>query len=165
MLENIGNGTGRSSKTADERPLFAPLDAYASGMLDVGPPHRLYWEQSGNPKGLPVVFLHGGPGAGTAPAYRRFFDPESYRIILFDQRGAGRAGAARAARRGGFVYRAGDLGLPWAGRAANALAQHAAAGGENRPKLTGGMRKKPRRLVAHRGIVLAITLKSCYKPQ
>ncbi len=91
MLENIGNGTGRSSKTADERPLFAPLDAYASGMLDVGPPHRLYWEQSGNPKGLPVVFLHGGPGAGTAPAYRRFFDPESYRIILFDQRGAGRS--------------------------------------------------------------------------
>ncbi len=67
------------------------MDAYASGVLDVGPPHRLYWEQSGNPKGLPVVFLHGGPGAGTAPAYRRFFDPESYRIILFDQRGAGRS--------------------------------------------------------------------------
>jgi proline iminopeptidase len=60
-------------------------------MLDVDPPHRLYWEQSGNPKGLPVVFLHGGPGAGTAPAYRRFFDPEAYRIILFDQRGAGRS--------------------------------------------------------------------------
>ncbi len=60
-------------------------------MLDVGPPHRLYWEQSGNPKGLPVVFLHGGPGAGTAPAYRRFFDPEQFRIIMFDQRGAGRS--------------------------------------------------------------------------
>ncbi len=60
-------------------------------MLDVGAPHRLYWEQSGNPKGVPVVFLHGGPGAGTAPAYRRFFDPERYRIILFDQRGAGRS--------------------------------------------------------------------------
>ena len=60
-------------------------------MLDVGPPHRMYWEESGNPKGVPVVFLHGGPGAGTAPAYRRFFDPECYRIVLFDQRGAGRS--------------------------------------------------------------------------
>jgi len=60
-------------------------------MLDVGTPHRMYWEQSGNPKGLPVVFLHGGPGAGTAPAYRRFFDPVQYRIILFDQRGSGRS--------------------------------------------------------------------------
>jgi proline iminopeptidase len=60
-------------------------------MLDVGPPHRLYWEQSGNPAGVPVIFLHGGPGAGTAPAYRRFFDPNHYRIVLFDQRGAGRS--------------------------------------------------------------------------
>jgi len=89
-LENIPGGT-RSPNKADERPLFAPLDAYASGMLDVGGKHRLYWEQSGNPAGVPVVFLHGGPGAGTAPAYRRFFDPESYRIVLFDQRGAGRS--------------------------------------------------------------------------
>ena len=91
-LENIGTGSGRpTAKGADDRPLFAPLDAYATGMLDVGTPHSLYWEQSGNPKGVPVVFLHGGPGAGTAPAYRRFFDPDSYRIILFDQRGAGRS--------------------------------------------------------------------------
>lgn len=60
-------------------------------MLDVGPPHRIYWEQSGNSWGLPVVFLHGGPGAGVAPAYRRFFDPAHYRIILFDQRGAGQS--------------------------------------------------------------------------
>ena len=71
--------------------MFPPLDSYASGMLDVGPPHRIYWEQSGNPKGTPIVFLHGGPGAGTAPAYRRFFDPARYRIVLFDQRGAGRS--------------------------------------------------------------------------
>lgn len=89
-LENTGM-SARSAAKADERPLFPPLDAYATGMLDVGPPHRLYWEESGNPKGVPVVFLHGGPGAGTAPAYRRFFDPDSYRIILFDQRGAGRS--------------------------------------------------------------------------
>jgi proline iminopeptidase len=60
-------------------------------MLDVGGGHRLYWEQSGNPNGAPLIFLHGGPGAGTAPAYRRFFDPAHYRIILFDQRGAGRS--------------------------------------------------------------------------
>ena len=60
-------------------------------MLDVGGSHQLYWEQSGNAKGVPVVFLHGGPGAGVAPAYRRFFDPAAYRIVLFDQRGAGRS--------------------------------------------------------------------------
>jgi proline iminopeptidase len=90
-LENITPSGTRTSGKADERPLFPPIDAYASGMIDVGAPHRLYWEQSGNPKGVPVIFLHGGPGAGTAPAYRRFFDPECYRIILFDQRGAGRS--------------------------------------------------------------------------
>ena len=60
-------------------------------MLDVDAPHRIYWEQSGNAKGVPVVFLHGGPGAGTAPAYRRFFDGAAYRIVLFDQRGSGRS--------------------------------------------------------------------------
>lgn len=60
-------------------------------MLKVSGGHTLYWEQSGNPKGVPVIFLHGGPGAGTAPAYRRFFDPAHYRIVLFDQRGAGRS--------------------------------------------------------------------------
>src|SRR5262249_20458381 len=51
----------------------------------------LYWEQSGNPRGVPVLFLHGGPGAGATPTHRRFFDPLSYRIIIFDQRGAGRS--------------------------------------------------------------------------
>jgi proline iminopeptidase len=79
------------ARVADEQPLFPPLEPYASGSLDVGAPHRIYWEQSGNPNGVPVVFLHGGPGAGTAPAYRRFFDPAHYRIVLFDQRGAGRS--------------------------------------------------------------------------
>lgn len=53
--------------------------------------HQLYWEESGNVAGVPVVFLHGGPGAGTAPSYRRFFDPAHYRIVLVDQRGAGRS--------------------------------------------------------------------------
>src|SRR3546814_17557388 len=53
--------------------------------------HLVYWEEGGNPAGLPVVFLHGGPGSGTSPAQRRFFDPSAWRIVLFDQRGAGRS--------------------------------------------------------------------------
>ncbi|WP_051017494.1 prolyl aminopeptidase [Rhodococcus sp. R1101] len=60
-------------------------------MLDVGDGQQLYWEVSGNPQGKPVVFLHGGPGGGTAPLHRRFFDPAAYRIVLFDQRGCGRS--------------------------------------------------------------------------
>ncbi|MFF3179217.1 prolyl aminopeptidase [Rhodococcus pyridinivorans] len=60
-------------------------------MLDVGDGQQLYWEVSGNPQGKPVVFLHGGPGGGTAPQHRRFFDPDAYRIVLFDQRGCGRS--------------------------------------------------------------------------
>jgi proline iminopeptidase len=58
-------------------------------MLPVSPVHTLYYEQCGNPEGRPVVFLHGGPGGGVTPDYRRFFDPAAYRIILFDQRGSG----------------------------------------------------------------------------
>ncbi|MGW5323731.1 prolyl aminopeptidase [Rhodococcus pyridinivorans] len=60
-------------------------------MLDVGDGQQLYWEVSGNPQGKPVVFLHGGPGGGTAPQHRSFFDPDAYRIVLFDQRGCGRS--------------------------------------------------------------------------
>ncbi len=72
-------------------PLFPPITPYASGMLDTQGLHRLYWETSGNPDGIPVLFVHGGPGSGTSPAQRRFFDPARYRIILFDQRGSGRS--------------------------------------------------------------------------
>jgi len=71
--------------------LYPPIEPYESGELIVGDGHRVYWEQSGNPEGKPVVFLHGGPGAGTSPWHRRFFDPERYRIVLFDQRGSGRS--------------------------------------------------------------------------
>ena len=71
--------------------LYAPIEPYGSGMLALDRIHTLYWEQSGNPKGVPVVFLHGGPGAGSAPNHRRFFDPAHYRIIIFDQRGSGRS--------------------------------------------------------------------------
>lgn len=78
--------------------LYPALDAKATGFLDVEPPHAIYWEESGNPEGMPVCFLHGGPGAGTAPGHRRFFDPEFYRIILHDQRGAGRSRPAAETR-------------------------------------------------------------------
>lgn len=71
--------------------LFPPIDLFASGMLPVDDLHTLYWEQCGNPRGVPVVFLHGGPGAGASPTHRRFFDPHHYRIVIFDQRGAGRS--------------------------------------------------------------------------
>ena len=69
-------------------PEIAPFD---EGRLPVGHGHTLHFEQSGNPKGVPVLFLHGGPGAGAVPAHRRFFDPAFYRIVIFDQRGAGRS--------------------------------------------------------------------------
>jgi proline iminopeptidase len=72
-------------------PLFPPIEPYASGMLDLGEPHRMYYEQSGNPRGVPVVFLHGGPGAGSSAVHRQFFDPAFYRIVVLDQRGAGRS--------------------------------------------------------------------------
>jgi len=73
------------------RELFPAIEPYASGMLPLDGRHVMYWEQSGNPQGVPVVFLHGGPGAGSSPRQRRFFDPAHYRIVVFDQRGAGRS--------------------------------------------------------------------------
>ncbi|KAI9090912.1 hypothetical protein K1719_028397 [Acacia pycnantha] len=73
------------------RNLFPHIEPYSTGLLKVSDLHTIYWEQSGNPNGHPVVFLHGGPGGGTAPNNRRFFDPEFYRIVLFDQRGAGKS--------------------------------------------------------------------------
>jgi len=71
--------------------LYPPIEPYETGMLLVGDGQRVYWEQSGNPDGKPVVFLHGGPGSGCSDWHRRFFDPEKYRIVLFDQRGCGRS--------------------------------------------------------------------------
>ncbi len=73
------------------RDLYPPIEPYDQGMLAVSPVHTMYYEQSGNPDGVPVVFLHGGPGGGTDPVYRRFFDPAAYRIVLLDQRGAGKS--------------------------------------------------------------------------
>ena len=71
--------------------LFPEIETFDEGRLRVSTLHELYYEQSGNPEGKPIVFLHGGPGSGTNPKYRRFFDPDFYRIILFDQRGAGKS--------------------------------------------------------------------------
>ena len=71
--------------------LYPSIEPFDSGALAVDSPHVLYYEQSGNPQGKPVVFLHGGPGGGTTPSMRRFFDPAVYRIILFDQRGCGKS--------------------------------------------------------------------------
>ena len=73
------------------RTLYPPITPYDSGMLDVGDGNRIHWELSGNPTGKPVVFLHGGPGGGTNANHRRLFDPEKYRILLFDQRNCGRS--------------------------------------------------------------------------
>ncbi|GAB5469898.1 MAG: prolyl aminopeptidase [Rhodospirillales bacterium] len=74
-----------------ERDLYPPIAPYDSGSLQVDEHHKVYWEVSGNPEGQPAVFLHGGPGGGAAPDHRRFFDPARYRVLLFDQRGAGRS--------------------------------------------------------------------------
>lgn len=71
--------------------IFPAILPYESGRLRAAPHHDLYWEQSGNPDGAPVLFLHGGPGAGASPMHRRFFDPGHYRIVILDQRGAGRS--------------------------------------------------------------------------
>jgi len=71
--------------------LYPPVDPFDQRMLDVGDGHKIYVEQCGNPDGLPVVVLHGGPGGGCSPAMRRYFDPAIYRIVLFDQRGCGRS--------------------------------------------------------------------------
>ena len=73
------------------RNLYPRHEARRSGRLRVSDIHEIFWEESGNPNGLPVVALHGGPGGGSSPEMRRFFDPERYRIFLFDQRGCGRS--------------------------------------------------------------------------
>ena len=73
------------------RTLYPEIQPYQTGMLDVGDGHSLYWELSGNPDGKPVVFLHGGPGGGSSPDHRRQFNPDKYKILVFDQRGCGKS--------------------------------------------------------------------------
>lgn len=71
--------------------LYPEIEPFATGHLEVGDGHEIYYEQSGNPEGKPAVYLHGGPGAGSDPRARRFYDPAAYRIVQFDQRGCGKS--------------------------------------------------------------------------
>lgn len=71
--------------------LYPPVEPFDQRVLDMGDGHRVYFEQSGNPGGLPVLVVHGGPGGGSSPAMRRYFDPNIFRIVLFDQRGCGKS--------------------------------------------------------------------------
>ena len=87
MAESVQRNEGRMAR----HEFYPDIEPFATGYLPVGGPHQVYYEQCGNPKGAPVVFLHGGPGAGASPVHRRFFDPKHYHIIVFDQRGAGRS--------------------------------------------------------------------------
>ncbi|MBX3191695.1 MAG: prolyl aminopeptidase [Labilithrix sp.] len=74
-----------------QKALYPEIEPFRTGRLSVSKVHELYFEESGNPQGKPVVFLHGGPGGGTEAKHRRYFDPAVYRIVLFDQRGCGRS--------------------------------------------------------------------------
>jgi proline iminopeptidase len=71
--------------------LYPPTEPYDCGLMDVGHGHRVYWEECGSPDGKPALVIHGGPGSGAVPGWRRYFDPDRYRLILFDQRGCGRS--------------------------------------------------------------------------
>lgn len=73
------------------RDLYPPIEPYKEGKLKVSEIHTIHYEESGNPQGKPVIFLHGGPGGGIAPMYRQYFDPQQWRIIIFDQRGCGKS--------------------------------------------------------------------------
>jgi proline iminopeptidase len=73
------------------RRLYPEIECHASGMLSVGDGHELYYDVSGNPDGVPAIFLHGGPGGGISPRSRQFFDPAVFRIVIFDQRGSGKS--------------------------------------------------------------------------
>ena len=91
----------RASPSADQgaapRPLsrddylYPALSSRRSGRLALDPRHTMYWEECGNPRGVPLVFLHGGPGGGISADHRRYYDPAFYRIVLYDQRGAGQS--------------------------------------------------------------------------
>jgi proline iminopeptidase len=80
-----------TGESPQRRTLYPEIQPYRTDILHVSDLHEIYFEESGNPQGKPVVFVHGGPGGGTEPKLRRFFDPSAYRIVLFDQRGCGKS--------------------------------------------------------------------------
>jgi pimeloyl-ACP methyl ester carboxylesterase len=84
-------GVSAVTESRTLRGLHPVTEPHRSGLLRVSPLHEIYWEESGNPRGKPAVFVHGGPGAGSNPAARGFFDPKRYRIVVFDQRGCGKS--------------------------------------------------------------------------
>ncbi len=89
--QESAQGSAKESAGPRTSPLYPALEPFASGHLDVGDGHQIYWETSGNPQGRPALFLHGGPGGGCQSDHRRLFDPRTYMIVLFDQRGCGRS--------------------------------------------------------------------------
>jgi proline iminopeptidase len=91
LLPVKARGGSIAAMEADADPLYPFIEPHAQGWLPEHEGHRIYWEECGNPAGLAVVFLHGGPGSGASPAHPRFFDPAGYRIVLLDQRGCGRS--------------------------------------------------------------------------
>ena len=85
------NTLGLTKHTSPLLDLFPAIRPYSTGYMSVDAPHEIYWEQCGNPDGIPIVVFHGGPGGGCSESLRRFVDPDHYSIILFDQRGCGRS--------------------------------------------------------------------------
>lgn len=79
------------AESTSRRDLYPAIEPFRTGRLKVDEIHEIYFEECGNPEGKPAIFVHGGPGGGTEPTHRRFWDPRSYRIVLFDQRGCGRS--------------------------------------------------------------------------
>jgi len=84
-------GLLNSAAMTNRRDLYPPIEPHRRGTLRLDARHTMYWEESGNPRGAPALFLHGGPGAGATAVHRRFFDPDHWRIVIYDQRGAGRS--------------------------------------------------------------------------
>jgi len=91
VLRGNANAAKRTRHLSMKTFLYPPIEPFDSGFLQVSSLHTIYYEQAGNPTGTPALFLHGGPGGGIEPVNRQFFDPQHYRIILFDQRGSGKS--------------------------------------------------------------------------
>jgi proline iminopeptidase len=108
LRHNIIYGLNKQSKYMS-RSLYPKIATYSEELLPVGGQHQIYLEQSGNPTGIPVLYLHGGPGSGSSENHRRYFDPELYRIILFDQRGCGRSKPSPSVLDNTTVHLIGDI--------------------------------------------------------